>query len=184
MTRTVARIPRHQDQDASTAIWAGLLPVVISTTLVGVAGAVTADTLASHLTSAQHQTALAHLIVPMMLAVPLMAVTRFCCAVSRAVDEPLAGALYDLAGQPILRLVTASVLILTHRSHSALGLTVLLPAAVCVVGAVIHTRRALGKAGITCSMWPNWEPSMAWRFWRFRPHEGSRRWSKRPTSGF
>ena len=40
MTRTVAGIPRHQDQDASTAIWAGLLPVGISTTLVGVAGAV------------------------------------------------------------------------------------------------------------------------------------------------
>lgn len=167
MTRAVARFRRNSGENATTAIWAALLPITVTNVTVGVLGALAAHPLARALTDSAHADRLARFIVPMMLAVPFMALNRFFCAVSRAVDEPLAGVLYDLAGQPVLRLMCALLLVLAQHEDAALGLVVALPAVLCFLASFVHMRRALRRADVAWSARPSWRAREAAAFWRF-----------------
>jgi O-antigen/teichoic acid export membrane protein len=172
VTRAVARVARHAGHDASAEIWSALLPLSVASLVLGVTGTVAAAPIASILTDSQHEHELTMMLLTAMASIPLMALTRFMCALARAVDDPLVGGLYDLAGQPLLRVVAAALAVSSGGSGVALGLVLTGPAAVSLAGAWTQTRRTFHRAGIQWSPRPVWRSATAASFWRFAAPRG------------
>ena len=103
----------------------------------------------------------------MMLAVPFVVLTRVFTAISRAVDEPTPGALYDFGGQPVLRVLAVILVLSLGGGDRGLGWSITGPALVCAVLSAAHAFGSLGRAGIRCSKSPVWEWSSARDFFAF-----------------
>ena len=172
LTRAMARFRRHGGADATDDVWAALLPVGITGVVLGVAGSLSAPGLADLLTNPEHQSELTGLVRVMMLAVPFMAVTQLLSALCRGVDDPLAGALFDLGGQPALRVIAALAAVTAGASAAELGLVIVVPALFSFVGLALRSRRTLTQAGITWSLRPTWNVRTAAPFWRFSGPRG------------
>ena len=151
VTRGLSRVPRDQHQDASPVVWVTVLPVSIVSVAVSLAAVLAAGPLAGALTDTPHAPALETLIRVMALGVPFVVLTRVLTAVSRAVDEPAPGALYDLGGQPVLRLVTAGIAVAAGATAGGLAWSITGPAVVCCGLSAWHARRSLTRAGMGLS---------------------------------
>jgi O-antigen/teichoic acid export membrane protein len=120
---------------------------------VSLVAVLAAGPLAAGLTDSAHASTLETLIRTMALGVPFMVLTRVLTAVSRSVDEPGPGVLYDLGGQPVLRLFTAVIAVAAGAHAAGLGWSVTGPAILCFCLSAWHARRSLIRAGIGLS-WP------------------------------
>ena len=167
VTRSIAQVRRGHGVDVSAAVWTVVVPVTLFSLVVTVIGYVSSGALARQLTDAPHQTALHELLATMMLAVPFVVLTRVFTAISRAVDEPTPGALYDFGGQPLLRVLGVVVVLWLDGGDRALGWSITGPAAVCAILSAAHAFGSLSRAGIRCSKSPVWDRSSARGFFAF-----------------
>jgi O-antigen/teichoic acid export membrane protein len=167
VTRSIAQVRRGHGADVSAAVWTVVVPVTLFSLAVTAIGYAASGALASRLTDAPHQTALHDLLATMLLAVPFVVLTRVFTAISRAVDEPTPGALYDLGGQPMLRVLAVTVVLALGGGDRALGWSISGPALVCAVLSAAHAFGSLARAEIRCSKSPVWERSSARSFFAF-----------------
>jgi O-antigen/teichoic acid export membrane protein len=167
VTRSIAQVRRGHGADVSAAVWATLVPVTAFSVLVAVLGYAASGTLARHLTDAPHRSALHALLATMVLAVPFVVLTRVFTAVSRAVDEPTPGALYDFGGQAVLRVLAVVVVLATDAGDRALGWSITGPAILCGALSAVHAFGSLRRAGMRCSRVPVWDRSSAHGFFAF-----------------
>ncbi len=184
ITRLIAQIRRNDDVDASASVWTTVLPVAAFSTVVAIIGYTTSGDLAELLTSPTHREALAALLAGMVLSVPFVVLTRVFTAISRAVDEPAAGAWYDLGGQPVLRVVGVSAVLSAGAGDTALAWTITGPAVICCALAAVHSFGSLRRAGIYCSVTPTWNGrERAQRCCALASREASRKWCWLPAFG-
>jgi O-antigen/teichoic acid export membrane protein len=167
VTRSIAQVRRGHEADVSAAVWSVVVPVTLFSLAVTAIGYISSGALARRLTDAPHQTALHELLATMMLAVPFVVLTRVFTAISRAVDEPTPGALYDFGGQPVLRVLAVVVVLGVNGGDRALGWSITGPAVLCAILSTAHAFGSLRRARMRCSKSPVWNRSSARDFFAF-----------------
>ena len=167
VTRSIAHVRRDHGADVSTVVWTVVAPVSLFSVAIAAFGFDVSGALADQLTDRSHQAALHQLLATMMIAVPFIVLTRVFTAISRAVDEPTPGVLYDFAGQPVLRVVAVAMVLSVGGGDRALGWSITGPALVCAALSAVHALGSLSRAGIRCSKTPVWERSSARKFFAF-----------------
>jgi O-antigen/teichoic acid export membrane protein len=167
VTRSIAQARRGHGADVSAAVWTTLVPVTVFSVVVAAIGYAASGTLARHLTDAPHRAALHALLDTMVLAVPFVVLTRVFTSVSRAVDEPTPGALYDFGGQAVLRVLAVVLVLGADAGDRALGWSITGPAMLCGVLSGAHALGSLRRAGMRCSLSPVWDRPSARGFFAF-----------------
>lgn len=167
-----ARHLAHGHQDLGPVLGASLLPVVTVSILVALVLAVFHGQLASVMTTTSHEEALGHLLVATAPAVPALAITRLFAALARGVGTMGPSALYDMGGQPLVRLLACGGVAMAGRPLWFVGATFASVSLACLLAIIPHVHRSLSAIGITLHDFWRWPRAEARAFWAYSGPRG------------
>ncbi len=158
----------HGELDITDLVWATVGPVVtwgigIAVLMAGfhapIAGAMTRNP------TDQHH--LGMMLIAIAPSVPMMAVTRLLTSLARATGAMGPTALYDAAGQPLLRLLLCGLAAIGNGTLGLVAAAFSLAALACLGATIPHTGRCLTRAGATIYLTARWPGKTARSFWAY-----------------